>query len=83
MRRRHGLLGATPAQPTPTAAAPDREWPLLQEPTETIRLAGMRGTIAKRMHASLREMAQLTLTMDAVERARRMRHATEALLAML
>jgi pyruvate dehydrogenase E2 component (dihydrolipoamide acetyltransferase) len=25
----------------------------------------MRGTIAKRMHASLREMAQLTLTMDA------------------
>jgi pyruvate dehydrogenase E2 component (dihydrolipoamide acetyltransferase) len=59
------LLGATPAQPTPKAAAPDREWPLLQEPTETIRLAGMRGTIAKRMHASLREMAQLTLTMDA------------------
>ena len=39
--------------------------PLLQEPTETIRLSGMRGTIAKRMHASLQEMAQLTLTMDA------------------
>jgi pyruvate dehydrogenase E2 component (dihydrolipoamide acetyltransferase) len=39
--------------------------PLLQEPTETIPLSGMRGTIAKRMHASLREMAQLTLTMDA------------------
>jgi len=38
---------------------------LLQEPTETIRLSGMRGTIAKRMHASLQEMAQLTLTMDA------------------
>lgn len=52
------------------AAAPDppetaRSMPLLQEPTETIRLSGMRGTIAKRMHASLREMAQLTLTMDA------------------
>jgi len=39
--------------------------PLSQEPTETIRLSGMRGTIAKRMHASLHEMAQLTLTMDA------------------
>ncbi len=40
-------------------------WPLLQEPTETIRMSGMRGTIATRMHASLREMAQLTLSMDA------------------
>jgi pyruvate dehydrogenase E2 component (dihydrolipoamide acetyltransferase) len=39
--------------------------PLLQEPSETIRLSGMRGTIAKRMHASLHQMAQLTLTMDA------------------
>ena len=39
--------------------------PLLQAPTDTIRLSGMRGTIAKRMHASLQEMAQLTLTMDA------------------
>ena len=39
--------------------------PLLQQPTETIRLTGMRGTIARRMHASLQEMAQLTLTMDA------------------
>jgi pyruvate dehydrogenase E2 component (dihydrolipoamide acetyltransferase) len=28
-------------------------------------MAGMRGTIAKRMQASLQEMAQLTLTMDA------------------
>ncbi|HUC34027.1 MAG TPA: dihydrolipoamide acetyltransferase family protein [Ilumatobacteraceae bacterium] len=53
-----GPSGAT----APTAPAPA---PLLQEPTETIRLAGMRGTIAKRMHASLQEMAQLTLTMDA------------------
>jgi pyruvate dehydrogenase E2 component (dihydrolipoamide acetyltransferase) len=39
--------------------------PLLQEPTRTIRMTGMRGTIAKRMHASLQTMAQLTLTMDA------------------
>ena len=39
--------------------------PLLQEPTTVVRLTGMRGTIAKRMRASLQEMAQLTLTMDA------------------
>jgi pyruvate dehydrogenase E2 component (dihydrolipoamide acetyltransferase) len=45
-----------------TAAPPAT---LLQTPTRTIRLSGMRGTIAKRMTASLREMAQLTLTMDA------------------
>jgi pyruvate dehydrogenase E2 component (dihydrolipoamide acetyltransferase) len=52
--------GSAPAStPTPVNA------PLLQEPVETIRLSGMRGTIAKRMHASLHEMAQLTLTMDA------------------
>jgi pyruvate dehydrogenase E2 component (dihydrolipoamide acetyltransferase) len=39
--------------------------PLLQQPTKIIPLRAMRGTIAKRMHASLQEMAQLTLTMDA------------------
>ena len=39
--------------------------PLLQTPTRVIRMSGMRGTIAKRMVASLRDMAQLTLTMDA------------------
>lgn len=37
----------------------------MQEPTEVVRMSGMRGTIAKRMHGSLQEMAQLTLTMDA------------------
>ena len=48
-----------------------------QTPTAVQRLSGMRGTIAKRMHASLHEMAQLTLTMDAdmdavvADRARR------------
>jgi pyruvate dehydrogenase E2 component (dihydrolipoamide acetyltransferase) len=36
-----------------------------QTPTSVKRLSGMRGTIAKRMHASLLDMAQLTLTMDA------------------
>jgi pyruvate dehydrogenase E2 component (dihydrolipoamide acetyltransferase) len=54
---------STPHAAAPSAALPDA--PLLQTPTRTVRLAGMRGTIAKRMHASLREMAQLTLTMDA------------------
>jgi pyruvate dehydrogenase E2 component (dihydrolipoamide acetyltransferase) len=66
-----GLLQrlASPAAPPapPVAATPfaPAAWPLLQEPTDTVRLAGMRGTIAKRMHASLQEMAQLTLSMDA------------------
>ncbi len=39
--------------------------PANQTPTSTKRLTGMRGTIAKRMHSSLQQMAQLTLTMDA------------------
>jgi pyruvate dehydrogenase E2 component (dihydrolipoamide acetyltransferase) len=57
---------AAPPPPTPQpAAAPASALPLLQEPVEVVRLSGMRGTIAKRMHASLAEMAQLTLTMEA------------------
>jgi pyruvate dehydrogenase E2 component (dihydrolipoyllysine-residue acetyltransferase) len=56
------LSGGAPNSPTPSALP---LMPLQQEPTETIRLSGMRGTIARRMHASLQEMAQLTLTMDA------------------
>jgi len=55
-------LATTSTTPAPAAAA---SAPLLQEPTNVVRLAGMRGTIAKRMHASLQEMAQLTLSMDA------------------
>ena len=54
---------STPQVVAPSAVVADA--PLLQTPTRTIRLAGMRGTIAKRMHASLRDMAQLTLTMEA------------------
>jgi pyruvate dehydrogenase E2 component (dihydrolipoamide acetyltransferase) len=50
------------ATPQVVAEAP---MPLLQDPTKVIRMSGMRGTIARRMQASLREMAQLTLTMDA------------------
>jgi pyruvate dehydrogenase E2 component (dihydrolipoamide acetyltransferase) len=50
---------------TPLEDAPTTLTPAVQEPTRTVRLSGMRGTIAKRMHESLREMAQLTLFMDA------------------
>jgi pyruvate dehydrogenase E2 component (dihydrolipoamide acetyltransferase) len=48
----------------PERVASGAPMPLLQEPTSVVRLTGMRGTIAKRMRASLQEMAQLTLTMD-------------------
>ena len=53
-------------QPPVTAApAAGQAPPAMQEPTSVRKLSGMRGTIAKRMHASLQDMAQLTLTMDA------------------
>jgi pyruvate dehydrogenase E2 component (dihydrolipoamide acetyltransferase) len=39
--------------------------PATQTPSSMKRMSGMRGTIAKRMHSSLQQMAQLTLTMDA------------------
>ena len=53
------------AEPEPAAAPePESAAPLAQEPTELIPLRGMRGVIAERMSASLRSMAQLTLTMD-------------------
>ena len=56
------IAGGSPTAPAaPSAILP----PALQEPTDTVRLSGMRGTIAKRMHESLRQMAQLTLFMDA------------------
>ena len=52
---------------------------LLQRPSAVIPMRGMRGTIAKRMQASLHEMAQLTLTtevmMDAVVKDREHRKA--------
>lgn len=53
-----GDLHAAASKPVGEAA------PLAQEPTELIPLRGMRGVIAERMSASLRSMAQLTLTMD-------------------
>ncbi len=53
VRRR--LAGGSASTP---GAAPS------QAPTGVTPLTGMRGTIASRMHASLQEMAQLTLHMD-------------------
>ena len=56
---RNALAGPEPAaEPAPPSS------PLLQTPTGVTPLRGMRGTIASRMHASLQDMAQLTLMMD-------------------
>jgi pyruvate dehydrogenase E2 component (dihydrolipoamide acetyltransferase) len=61
------LLGAAATAPTvaSTTAAPAELPAPLQAPTQIVPLRGMRGTIAKRMHSSLQQMAQLTLFMDA------------------
>lgn len=61
----------TAAEPAPATApaAPARRGAVPQ-PGDVLPLTGMRGTIARRMHASLQEMAQLThgyeVRMDAV-----------------
>ena len=60
---------ATPASPTATGATSAATVaplaPATQSPTSVKKMTGMRGTIAKRMQSSLRDMAQLTLHMDA------------------
>lgn len=58
-----GAVRSAAAAPTPAAAdlAAAVDSPALGD---SIRLIGMRGTIAKRMHESLQQMAQLTLGMD-------------------
>jgi len=60
---------ATPASPTSSGVSSAvSKAPLAgatQTPTSVKKISGMRGTIAKRMHSSLQEMAQLTLHMDA------------------
>ena len=53
---------AATADPSTRSATPAP--PLSQTPVEEIPMRGMRGVIAERMSASLRSMAQLTLTMD-------------------
>jgi|GEM_PF-16869 len=59
-------LAGPSARSSSTDAAPESSnlAPLLQEPSQVVPLRGMRGVIAERMHASLREMAQLTLSID-------------------
>ncbi len=64
-----GLL-SRPTEPTPPPAAQAGApatalLPAMQEPTSVVRMTGVRGTIARRMHESLAQMAQLTLFMDA------------------
>lgn len=62
------LSAARPAASVPSASpsTPSPELPPASQPPVSVkRMSGMRGTIAKRMHASLQQMAQLTLTMDA------------------
>ena len=77
---RQRLAGAGPAPaPTPPEQAPVRRkpgsrthpsgsaaasTPPSQTPSAVVRMRGMRATIASRMHESLHDMAQLTLTMD-------------------
>jgi pyruvate dehydrogenase E2 component (dihydrolipoamide acetyltransferase) len=71
------FASSAPAEPAAVEPAAVDLPPPSQPPTRVVRMTGMRATIAKRMHASLREMAQLTLAMDAdmdavvVDRARR------------
>ncbi|MEU0246931.1 2-oxo acid dehydrogenase subunit E2 [Streptomyces sp. NPDC006235] len=66
--RRSDLDALTPALPHRDAATPHRG--AAPRPGDVLPLTGMRGTIARRMHASLQEMAQLThgyeVRMDAV-----------------
>jgi pyruvate dehydrogenase E2 component (dihydrolipoamide acetyltransferase) len=54
---------AAPGSPAPVTPG-HVVFPLTQTPSATIPMRGMRGTIASRMHQSLQQMAQLTLTMD-------------------
>ncbi|MFH9067178.1 2-oxo acid dehydrogenase subunit E2 [Streptomyces coeruleorubidus] len=66
--RRSDLDAVTAAPPRRDAVPPHRG--AAPRPGDVVPLTGMRGTIARRMHASLQEMAQLThgyeVRMDAV-----------------
>lgn len=58
-------VAPVPAPPSVAPAPPASAAALQQSPTKVIPFKGMRRTIARRMHQSLQEMAQLTLTLDA------------------
>lgn len=63
------------AAKSPAPSAPKTE-PSAQPTGEAVPLAGMRKTIAERMHASLRDSAQLTMDMEAgMDEAVRLREA--------
>ncbi|HSS09785.1 MAG TPA: 2-oxo acid dehydrogenase subunit E2, partial [Acidimicrobiales bacterium] len=67
-----------PAVPAPPGLQPEPAG-LRHRPGDRVPLRGMRGIIAERMHASLQQMAQLTLTAEAgadavVELRQRLRH---------
>ncbi|KOU56478.1 dihydrolipoamide acetyltransferase [Streptomyces sp. MMG1533] len=68
--RRVDLDAATPAAAPVSTPPTVRQATASPQPGDVIPLTGMRGTIARRMHASLQEMAQLThgyeVRMDAV-----------------
>ena len=65
VRQRLAAPATAPAATSQSVANVAPLPPASQTPTAVTKMTGMRGTIAKRMHASLQEMAQLTLTMDA------------------
>ncbi|MDQ0946332.1 pyruvate/2-oxoglutarate dehydrogenase complex dihydrolipoamide acyltransferase (E2) component [Streptomyces phaeochromogenes] len=69
-RIRRSDLDAVTGTPEPAAARPAPRTATTPQVGDVIPLTGMRGTIARRMHASLQEMAQLThgyeVRMDAV-----------------
>ncbi len=59
------LLTAAAPPARASTTAPMSLQAATQEPTSTVRMTAMRGTIARRMYESLQQMAQLTLFMDA------------------
>ncbi|PAZ10658.1 dihydrolipoamide acetyltransferase [Streptomyces sp. SA15] len=69
-RIRRSDLDAVNGTPEPAAARPAPRRGTAPQAGDVLPLTGMRGTIARRMHASLQEMAQLThgyeVRMDAV-----------------
>ncbi|MEM9713937.1 MAG: 2-oxo acid dehydrogenase subunit E2 [Actinomycetota bacterium] len=71
--------GSAPAPAAPAAAAASAAPAPAHRPGDRIALTGMRKVIAERMHGSLQEMAQLTLTMDVdMDRAVELRERLKA-----
>ena len=62
---RSDVADAVRPAPATQASTPQASTPQASTPQGVIPLTGMRGVIATRMHASLQEMAQLTLSTEA------------------